>query len=415
MSEQLADQAKALRQFTDGVVLMSCTDWLGSRQRPHHLAERFARAVPTWFVETTGLRSVSLRDLPRAWGRFRRAFPARSVTQTPAGLEVVHPRFIPLQASAWAGRLNGAWVSGQIRARLTQAGVHRPLVIVTLPGPVAQAAATVPGCVAVVYDCMDEYPLFHQDSERIHQAEFKLLGSADLVVGSSQSLVDRLADHHPLVRLVRNGVDATHFSPGGPVTPPAELDAGSGPVAGYFGTVASWFDTELLSRLATSVPSWRFVVVGPITLPPGSLPRNPNIHWLGPRPYAALPGIGRSFDVCLIPFKINEITRSVDPIKVYEYLALGKPVISTPLPELQQLGSWIHVAASAEQFATALTHVSRDAGFREHAMIVSDQVRRVHSWDARWEMMVEYLVGTISQLPPRTIGCAELGGGSVGS
>lgn len=391
------DPVGALRGIADGVVLLSGTDWEGSRQRPHHMAERFARALPTWFVETTGLRSISLADIPRLCRRFGRLLKTRPRSAVPSALEVVRPRFVPLQSSALLGRVNGAWVARQVGVRLNRAQVRRPLVIVNVPGPISQALAGIAGCVGVVYDCMDDYALFHRKQELVQEAEQRLLQVADLVIGSSQALVDRLTCRHPRVKLVRNGADVAHFSRVATDPPPSELKHLSGPIAGFFGTVASWFDNELLARLAAAAPNWQFAIVGPVHLSSRQLPMNPNIHWLGPRPYEELPGIGRCFDACLIPFRINEITRSVDPIKIYEYLALGKPVIATPLPELEPLHRWVHIASDAEAFAAALQRLSTRETPGEYSVGAAREIERSHTWDVRWETMVSHIVDAITR------------------
>ncbi len=177
----------------------------------------------------------------------------------------------------------------------------------------------------VVYDCMDEWSEFPGMKPRVLEAERRLVEEADLVTVSSR----RLQEKWPRALLVRNAADFEHFANGGG-------EAGVSvprPAIGYFGAIASWFDAALLARVAAERPHHSFVLIGEVF--DVEIPALPNVHLLGPRPYAAMPSYLRDFDVCMIPFVVSDITAATDPVKFYEYLSQGKPVVSTPMPELE--------------------------------------------------------------------------------
>src|SRR5207249_4443843 len=130
---------------------------------------------------------------------------------------------------------------------------------------------------------------------------------------------------------------------------PRELQHLPGPLLGFFGTLAPWIDTELLKQVARAFPHGSIVLIGPVWID-CEIPNLPNVHWLGPRSYADLPRYAAHFDVGLIPFRINTLTAYVNPLKLLEYLALGLPVVSTPLPDLSCFADVVHQATNHDDF-----------------------------------------------------------------
>ncbi|HWC64982.1 MAG TPA: glycosyltransferase, partial [Thermoanaerobaculia bacterium] len=185
-----------------------------------------------------------------------------------------------------------------------------------------------------------------------------------------------------------NGVDPSHFGRPGPT--PADAFALSPsarrPIAGYYGAIASWFDAALLEDVARRLPGWDFLLIGPFyhwALEPWGLLNRPNVRWLGPREYAELPGYLAAFDVAIIPFVVNEITLATSPLKLFEFFAGGKPVVSTPLPECEAFPE-VRIASDAAGFARAVVVAAawgKRPGSREALLAIAD----ASSWDARVE------------------------------
>lgn len=208
----------------------------------------------------------------------------------------------------------------------------------------------------VVYDCMEDMAAFRNAPEQMRQRESGLLRAADLVLAGGHSLYRARRERHPNVHCVPDSVDVSHFGPAldRANSHPAHREI-PGPRLGYYGMIDERIDVELLARLADAHPRWQLVLVGPVCgIDPQILPRRANIHYLGQQPYHALPQFLAGWDVCLLPFALNEATRRCNPVKVLEYLAAELPVVSTPVPDVaQELGELVAVAADAPAFIAA--------------------------------------------------------------
>lgn len=226
----------------------------------------------------------------------------------------------------------------------------------------------------VVFDCVDDFPAWRPYEEA-------MLAQSDAVVVTSEALLARLHDRHPHVTLIPNGADVAHFANrSGP--PPSDLPPG--PTAGFVGAWGRWVDSALIERAASRLPQWQFVIIGP---PFGGKQVNrPNIHFLGWRPYADLPSYLHQFNAALIPFRHDQVTQAAHPIKLWEYLAVGLPVVSTPLPEVMPYRHLVEVAETPLQFAEAL---ARAAGAHLPDQVEARQnLARQHTWEQRYRQIV---------------------------
>jgi glycosyltransferase involved in cell wall biosynthesis len=186
---------------------------------------------------------------------------------------------------------------------------------------------------AIVYDCMDELSKFRFAPENLLALEQELIDKADLVFTGGSSLYEAKRDRHASVHLFPSSVDRAHFAKArvGQFDPADQAELPR-PRLGFYGVIDERFDIELLDRIAAMRPDWSFVMVGPVAkIAPEDLPHRPNIHYLGPKTYAELPSYLSGWDVALMPFAMNESTQFISPTKTPEYLAGGKPVVSTPV------------------------------------------------------------------------------------
>jgi glycosyltransferase involved in cell wall biosynthesis len=186
---------------------------------------------------------------------------------------------------------------------------------------------------------------------------------ADRVWTGTHSLAERLRGRHPHIRFIPCGVDAQAFArpeASSVAAARAELPPGEGPVAGYFGVLNERFDMNRVRALLDSGP-WRVALIGPATSRAPALPADPRLKWLGPRPYATLPGYLATFDLALIPYDIIGPHRFLYPVKALEYLAGGRPVLSTPLPDVVRfLGDYVELADTADQWREAGRRLAAD-------------------------------------------------------
>lgn len=197
----------------------------------------------------------------------------------------------------------------------------------------------------VVFDSVDE-PSDEFEAWRPYYDN--AVRSADIVLTTSDKLYELAAGINPNVYLVPNGCDYEHFA-NFIHGRPAEIANLPGPIIGYIGVVASWVDVDLIIRVADSYPDCSIVVVGPL-YNISEVPTRGNIHWVGFKAYEELPAYAQSFDVGIIPFKASSMTEAVNPIKMWEYMATGMPIVTTNLPEASKYRDLVLVSAGADDF-----------------------------------------------------------------
>jgi UDP-galactopyranose mutase len=240
---------------------------------------------------------------------------------------------------------------------------------------------------AIVYDCMDELSGFKGAPPALRQQEAALMRRADLVLTGGQSLYEAKRNQHHNIHPFPSSVDVSHFAAARRATADPVDQAGIGrPRLGFFGVIDERMDIALLDAVAAARPDWQLVLVGPVVkIDPATLPRRTNIHYLGSKTYDELPRYLAGWDVALLPFAINEATRFISPTKTPEYLAAGKPVVSTPIRDVvrpygQQ--GLVRIAADAPAFVAACeAALAEDATARIRQ---ADAFLRQTSWDGTW-------------------------------
>ncbi|MGZ5473887.1 MAG: glycosyltransferase [Thermoanaerobaculia bacterium] len=229
----------------------------------------------------------------------------------------------------------------------------------------------------VVYDCMDEWKNFPGIRDAMLREEERLVATADVVAVSGARLFEKWRSARPV--LVRNAADFDFYE-----SAPREdlLGDTKRPVIGYFGAIASWFDVELVRFAASERPDYSFVLIGGVfDVNVAALENLPNVHLLGQQPYSRMPSYLASFDACIIPFVVDEITAATDPVKFYEYISLGKPVVAAPMPELASYGDLLYVASTPAEFVAKLDDAVRENDPALAARRVA--LARENTWTAR--------------------------------
>lgn len=220
------------------------------------------------------------------------------------------------------------------------------------------------GTRGTVYDCMDELANFRFAPPDIAQRENFLLARADVVFTGGYQLYESKSRRHPAVHFHGCGVDLGHFGRArlASTVVPEPLARLPGPVFGYVGVVDERLDYPLIEALATEFPTASVVMVGPLAkVEQADLPDLPNIHWLGQQPYEALPALVKGFDVCLMPFALNDATRYINPTKTLEYMAAGKPVVSTAVADVvRHFTPVVAVAQTVDAFLDAVAQAADD-------------------------------------------------------
>ncbi|MDQ7990814.1 MAG: glycosyltransferase, partial [Candidatus Dactylopiibacterium sp.] len=323
------------------LIVFSHLRWDHVYQRPQHLLTRLARTYPVLFIEEP------VRDAAPAGFEQRHAQP---------GLHVLRPH-TPLDAPGFHDdqlALLGPLLIGYLQAR----GIDD--YAVWFYTPLALPLLECLGPRAVIYDCMDELSAFKGAPSQLRPRERALLRRADVVLTGGPSLHDARVAVRADAHCLPSAVDAAHFAPqgltwhGAPAQAALHAMSGLGqPRLGFTGVIDERMDLELVDWLATHRPDWQLIMVGPVAkIDPASLPRHANLHWLGFQPYASLPYFLAQWDICIMPFALNEATRFISPTKTLEYLAADKPVVCTPVADVIRLyGEAVRIGSTPEQFA----------------------------------------------------------------
>ena len=248
---------------------------------------------------------------------------------------------------------------------------------------------------AIVYDCMDELSAFKFAPPALKVFEQELFGKANVVFTGGNNLYKAKKSQHQNIFSFPSSIDKAHFkSARYHEKDAADQSAIPHPRLGFYGVIDERFDIELIRQAADAQPDWHFVLVGPvIKIDPATLPQNENIHYLGPKTYEELPLYLSGWDIALIPFAINESTRYISPTKTPEYLAGGKPVISTAITDVinpyHELGL-VHIVENAEELVQTATSELSLTDKSEWLANVDEYLSAI-SWDATWGRMDELM------------------------
>ncbi len=327
------------------VLFLPIIEWEFRRQRPQQLARCFSRSGdrvyypflrlredrPAPELVESGIWRIGLAGNP-GLDPYRDRLPAADVESALASLRELsaeHP-------------LDGCWVIAQLP-------FWRPLA--------ERVRETFGG--ALLFDCMDDFSSFGDHGD-LGDEESALARAADLVTVTAQALHDKLAPHNPRCVIVRNGCDPEHFGPGF-ARRLTQRPSTSRFVAGFFGGIHDWFDVPLVEGIARLRPDWQIWLVGDTyRCEVEPLRALANVTFFGEVPYTELPRVASFFDVGLIPFRRTPLTEATNPVKVYEMLAAGLPVVAVDLPELRSLLPLVALASSPEEFVAKIEEIRRE-------------------------------------------------------
>ena len=317
----------------DTLIVFSHLRWDFVYQRPQHLMTRLAQHYQVVFIE----EPVFTNDSPRLVGKH----PADNVTvftpHTPLTAQGFHDEQLPTLQSL-------------LKDMTDELNIVDPIVWLYTPMALPLVNALRPRM--IVYDCMDELAAFKNAPRQVLQRESALMKMADHVFTGGPSLYRAKKDRHSSVHCFPSSVDAQHFSTArNSAIERPELLAIPRPRLGFFGVIDERLDLELIERIASKHPEWHLIMVGPVVkIDSSSLPRLPNIHYLGQQEYSQLPAFMAGWDVCLLPFALNEATRFISPTKTLEYMAAGKPIVSTPIEDVVTPYSEMVSIGTADRF-----------------------------------------------------------------
>ncbi|RZJ24383.1 MAG: glycosyltransferase family 1 protein, partial [Flavobacterium sp.] len=239
----------------------------------------------------------------------------------------------------------------------------------------------------VVYDCMDELSLFKGAPQALIDQEKYLLASADIVFTGGKSLYESKKQMHKNVYCFPSSVDEAHFAKAANgIAVPADIAGISSPIVGYFGVIDERIDLELIRETAQKLPRISFVMIGPLAkIDDADLPREHNIQYLGMKSYEELPGYLKAFSIAMMPFALNDATKFISPTKTLEYMAAGKPIISTKIKDVERdYSHCVSLVETPAEFCAAIVNI-----LKQTPEIKSDykEILRNTSWDSTAERM----------------------------
>lgn len=356
-------------------------DWEYIRQRPQHLAQRLSDTFEFIYIQPLGLRNLRISDFKRAIKRFFGLFKNK---EPEGSLKVRNLVFIPV-INNYIQRINVRLLRKQLRSLADK----ETIVWVTTPSKLIPDILTGLKCKALVYEMLDDYAGIHDPLKKdIARTETLLVNKADLIITTSSALFEKAKSINKNKERVclSNGVDYDFFDKSR-FSKPAEL-AGMDKIIGYVGSMDKWIDIGTIVFLADNMKEANFVFVGPLKI--RNLPARKNIHYLGRRNYDMIPHYCNCFDVCLIPFIPGEFADMINPVKLYEYFALGKPVVASRMKELASLNELLYIAEGREDFLEKLKLAvsENDAVVRSKRK----ELARLNDWTVKAESISEALL-----------------------
>jgi glycosyltransferase involved in cell wall biosynthesis len=379
-------------------------DWGRHPSTFQFLARELSKRYRILWIESLGLRAprLSTNDLRRMLKKLGQRFRRRGRPEQPCGNVLIYtPLVIPFHASRWAQTINIMILTRAVRRLLRNCSPSDAPILVTASPSTAYLVGRF-GERRKVYYCADAYAeLQGVDRHAVTKLEHRLLQSVDTVVATSQTLFDAKRNVAVPIRMLRHGVDLEHFAaafqPSTEVAP--LLRRFRRPVFGFHGLFQAIIDFELIEAVARRRPEWSFVFIGEPYgnfRPPATAP---NVHYLPGQPYNAMPSFIKGFDVCMIPYKLGARTLATNPLKLREYLASGKPVISTHLPEVLIYDDVVRFASTVDEFILEAEQLLAEDS-PDHGRKRMERVRS-ESWEVVAERFREILEESSDYLDSR--------------
>ena len=359
---------------TFDIICLPIIDWEFRFQRPQQLMRQFARAGHRIFYVRTSFH------------RDGHQVSRRKIARNTFSIGLPGPQHLNLYRDRLEQRDMLEFVEA-IEDFRRHEGIHEAVCVVNLPfwTPLAEEMRSRWGW-RVVYDCMDEHAGFSTNEPAMLESEEALLQTSDLVLATARPLFEKASAYSEHVVLLPNAGDLAHFKQGS-----AKSIPNPHPVVGYYGAICDWFDLGMVLEAAQARPSWDFVLIGSTEgINASALERQPNVELLGEVPYSELPRHLHGFDVACIPFLDNQLTRATNPVKFFEYLGAGKPVVAVPLPELEPFQDHFYPARDSREFVAAIERaLAEDSPERMRSRV---EFAAEHTWEARHDVLSKALL-----------------------
>lgn len=369
-------------------IICFSSDWQQDPLSKHHIMSRLARQNRVLWINSIGMRTptVNGKDIAKIGLKLKTFF--RGLQKVQDHLYVMSPLAIPFHGSKLAGKINRILLLAQVHRYQKKLGFENPILWSFLPS--VEKVFGVFGEKLSLYYITDDFTRFTgHPAKAIEEMESRLMDKCDLVLASAKRLAEKKARNGKPISVMSHGVNHQHFAHALSLSTqdwPADIKGIKHPIVGFYGEINDWLDLNMLAEAARIKPGWSFVLLGRIAVEVGDigfLIDLPNVRWLGQKRFEDLPAYCAAFDAALIPMKLNELTLSVNPLKLREYLAAGVPVVSAPLPEVLPYRDVVKFAQTPEELIGAVEEILNQDR-KSMAPILSRRVAH-ESWDAKVE------------------------------
>ncbi len=393
------------------IVCISSIDWGFLWQGHQEITSRLAQAGNRiFYIENTGVRSPGLADVGRVSERLRkwaRALLSGGVREVAPNIYVCSPLVLPPFGARWQRFLNRRVLLPMVRRTVRRLGMQAPLIWTYLPTDTAfdlSQLLRTPRSVLVYY-CIADFEQLTPWPKELRESEKKIIESSDVIFAQGPELAARAARWNQNVHVFPFGVNLDAFPlpehPNGngsakvvaDTSGPELLQSLPRPLIGYVGGLHRHIDYEMLLEMARARPHWSWAFVGAIQTSVADLAALPNVHLLGQQRHDSLVRYIRQFDVCIVPYVNSQFTATVVPTKINEYLAVGKPVVSTELPAVRKFNEQhdiLQTSGDPKDFLQAIERALQ-SGTDEAAIARGRAVAELGNWDSRLEAMSQFI------------------------
>ncbi|MGI2026776.1 glycosyltransferase [Endozoicomonas acroporae] len=367
-------------------------DWGGLPSSTQHLISHLMKRHRVIWVNSIGMRSpqFSFRDIKRVWQKMlamlkRNSEPAQTPSEQIPPI-IINPRVLPFHRSKRVRLLNKRLLLKDINRAIEQEGFDQVILWLSLPTAVDMVGSLNER--ASIYYCGDDFEgLDGVDHTMVKPLEQELAEKVDLILVVSKTLARKFT--HPNTIILPHGVDYPLFS--SPAARPNDLPE-NGPIAGFYGSISAWLETDILAQSAIALPSWQFVFIGDIKTDVSSLQALPNVHFLGARPHHLLPSYIQHWNVAMLPFRNNKQIAACNPLKLREYLASGTPIAATSFPAVREYENLLAIQSPKEPFSRVILRANE---LREEKASRQNRVA-TESWQHR-ATQLEALINHLSR------------------
>lgn len=377
-------------------LIVFAEDWGGLPSSTQHIIKQLAKTRKIVWINSIGLRqpTFNVSDINRLWKKLTATNTNRGnntysneagLTQPENYFQIVNPRTLPAPRSAFARYVAQKMLLVQIKPIIKKAQLINPILWTSLP-----TAVDFSGCFdesALVYYCGDDFSgLAGVDHHTVAKRESELAAKADLIMVSSQTLLPKFPRSQ--TQLLTHGVDYTLFST--PVARAHDLPNKHKNIAGFYGSISAWLDITLLHETIKKMPNWEFVFIGKSVIDISLLSELDNVTFLGERPHHLLPSYSQHWTASILPFVDNTQIQACNPLKLKEYLAAGRPIVSTDFAAIKAYSGLVQIANSSDAMVEALTSCAYLQELDAFSPVLRDRVVD-KSWESRAKQVSKWM------------------------